>query len=246
MRRLFIALTLFFSAVVVTAAPALYYQHLERASTASLSFARAVESVWFIQTPAGTGSGVLIATDTFVTAAHVVAGLTKVQVKHPKLTGGGLHDADVLYVDLRFDIAILKTHDNLTGPIATQATRSPAPGERVVAVGFPLGLSDVVLTEGFMNGRRDIPYFELGNALITSAAIAPGNSGGALFYQSLSGEWVFAGVAHAILGANYGVQSFPVWHISLFIPVESFDLAIACAVRGVEASCVPPHVGETP
>lgn len=82
-------------------------------------------------------------------------------------------------------------------------------GEKVHAVGNPLGLTDVV-TEGTVSGFQNIDS-SMGTVIQTTAAINPGNSGGPLLLELGPGVYVVVGINTAIYpGANLVGFSVPI------------------------------------
>ncbi len=138
---------------------------------------------------AAEGSGFVIRHDGnasyLLTNNHVVAGATKVLVLMPD----GRHFTTAIQgTDPQGDIAVLKVSEaNL--PLATwgDSTQLRA-GQRVVAIGSPLG-NEGSVTSGIISalhrsisagGRVTGPSESLPDVLQTDAAINPGNSGGPL------------------------------------------------------------------
>jgi S1-C subfamily serine protease len=138
----------------------------------------------------GTGSGFLIDRAGHVlTNYHVVEGSSDVKLL---LSGGRTFDARLVGTAPAFDIALLRA--DTAG--ATETDLAPLPlgdsdkleiGQKVLAIGNPLGLHNT-LTTGVLSGlSRDIPGAPvgLGQAFLqTDAAINPGNSGGPLLDSS--------------------------------------------------------------
>lgn len=79
---------------------------------------------------------------------------------------GGVNEDDVAIGEVDCD----------TGTVAEVATREPPVGGRIYVSGHPYNTEVAVLTEGFVRGW-------LGEYLALSAAAAPGNSGGPVFYE---------------------------------------------------------------
>jgi len=124
--------------------------------------------------PLRLGSGFLIDSEgTFATNYHVIAGAQAIQVK--------FQDSDDLIAvqgiystDSNKDLAILKLSISGKQPLPLSPSR-PIVGERVVAIGNPLGLESSV-SEGIVSGiRRVSEDFELYQI---TAPLSPGNSGG--------------------------------------------------------------------
>src|SRR5699024_5899372 len=120
-----------------------------------------------------------------VTNNHVIEGAQKVEVS---LENGDLVKASVVGSDALTDLAVLKIdakHVNYAIPFANSDALKK--GERVVAIGSPLGLEfSGTATEGILSAvNRTISVDTSAgewalDVLQTDAAINPGNSGGAL------------------------------------------------------------------
>jgi S1-C subfamily serine protease len=147
----------------------------------------------------GVGSGVVIVdTGIILTNMHVVVGSERIQV----VFDDGLEaDADVIGLRPEHDLAVLKARkipDDL--PAATlRSTNDLAPGDEVIAVGFPFGIGPSV-SAGVISGLRREYGSRDGKRLLTNliqfdAAVNPGNSGGPLV--TADGEVV--GIVTAIL-----------------------------------------------
>lgn len=108
------------------------------------------------------------------TNAHVVADAVNVVVR----LGTERHTAKVEYVDKDLDLALVLAPDVVIKAAWIASQKSAlVPGERVYAIGAPLGLEHTI-TEGIFSARRENKGVSL---LQTSAAISSGNSGGGLF-----------------------------------------------------------------
>lgn len=149
------------------------------------------------------GSGFLISGDGYiVTNNHVVENATKVTVK---LQDDTEYDADIIGLDPRTDLALLKVREARTDlPYVEFASDEARVGDWVVAVGNPFGLGGTV-TAGIVSARgRDINASAYDDFLQIDAAVNRGNSGGPSF--NTSGEVV--GVNTAIFspsGGNVGI-----------------------------------------
>ena len=146
------------------------------------------EAVVLIRTPIGLGSGFLIHPDGYiVTNDHVVAGERQISVTQFKGSGATLakqnfDNVKILATGGNLDLALLKIEgrgDGFKFPFVTLGS-SPnlRQGERVFAIGSPLGLERSV-SEGIVSLRNRIVYGRL--HIQTTAEISPGNSGGPLF-----------------------------------------------------------------
>lgn len=120
------------------------------------------------------GSGVVIASRKVVTNCHVVTPGNEAAVL---VKGGKELDAKVIALDLERDLCLLEVDVTPTRPIELRPVSSLAVGERVFAVGSPVGLAQS-LSEGVISGLRSEGNVSL---VQTTAAISPGSSGGGLF-----------------------------------------------------------------
>jgi S1-C subfamily serine protease len=147
----------------------------------------------------GVGTGVVIKDDgTILTNFHVVAGAKKLRVT---FFDGTEADATVVGVQADKDLAVLKPQkipDDLQ-PAILGSSQQLAPGDGVVAVGFPFGIGPSV-SSGVVSGLNRQFKSQDGKQNLTGliqfdAAANPGNSGGPLI--NMSGEMV--GIVTAIL-----------------------------------------------
>ena len=150
------------------------------------------------QRSAGEGSGVVLDKNgSILTNNHVVAAAANGGEISVVLSDGRVFsNIEIVGLDPTTDLAVLRISDPPSDlPPATLGDSSKVvPGQPVMAVGNPLGLSDSVTT-GIVSavdrpvttqGEADSPFQGGGaepvvtNAIQTDAAINPGNSGGAL------------------------------------------------------------------
>ncbi|WP_232376604.1 S1C family serine protease [Amycolatopsis aidingensis] len=149
------------------------------------SYANVVEqvapSVVTVRTERGVGSGVVFREDVVLTNRHVVAGRSSVRIG---FADGTESAGEVLATDRITDLAVIRT-ERAGLPVAKFRTELPRPGDRVLALGSPLGLQNTV-TAGIVSGlHREVPgassrTHALVDLIQTDAPISPGNSGGAL------------------------------------------------------------------
>jgi S1-C subfamily serine protease len=166
----------------------------------------------------GVGTGVVIVDKgVILTNLHVVLGAKRVQV----VFADGLEaEASVTGMQPEHDLAVLQAHkvpDDLVAA-TMRSTGDLAPGDRVIAVGFPFGIGPSV-TAGVVSGLRREFVSPEGKRLLTNliqfdAAANPGSSGGPLV--TARGEVV--GVVTAIL--NPSDQRFFVG-IGFAVPIEN-------------------------
>jgi len=144
------------------------------------------EAVVLIRTPIGLGSGFLIHPDGYiVTNDHVVAGERQISVTQFKgsrteLVKRNYDNVKIVATGGNLDLALLKIEgEGFKFPFVILGD-SPnlKQGERVFAIGSPLGLERSV-SEGIVSLRNRIISDRL--HIQTTAEISPGNSGGPLF-----------------------------------------------------------------
>jgi S1-C subfamily serine protease len=171
----------------------------------------------------GVGSGVVIVdTGVILTNMHVVAGAERIVVT---FSDGLESDAVIVGVRPEHDLAVLqakKLPDDL--PAATlRSTSDLAPGDEVIAIGFPFGIGPSV-SAGVVSGlRREYRSREGGEVLTNliqfDAAVNPGNSGGPLV--TADGEVV--GIVTAILNPT---EQHVFIGIGFAVPIENAASAI--------------------
>ncbi len=162
----------------------------------------------------GTGSGIVLSRDgVILTNNHVVAEAADGGTLKVAFSDGRTASATIVGRDPGADVAVIKA-DGVTDLTPAQLGSSAAlrVGQRVVAIGSPLGLSGTVTTGIVSALNRPVVSGEAGgssqsvlNAIQTDAAVNPGNSGGALV--DLDGRVVGINSAIATLGAAQGGQS---------------------------------------
>src|SRR6476620_7244688 len=141
------------------------------------------DSVAYITTGVGTGSGFVVSNDGYiVTNAHVVEGANG-QIK-AKVGDGQALEAKLVGEDASTDLALLKVSATNLKPLALGDSSTVQVGDPAYAIGNPFGL-DRTLTTGVISAlQRQISSpngFSIDDVLQTDAAINPGNSGGPLF-----------------------------------------------------------------
>lgn len=162
------------------------------------------EAVVQIRTPAGLGSGFFLNEDGFlITNFHVIEGETQISVEVYHQKNGQLERkvykrVRIVAMNKFADLALLQVEDRDAPKFKFVRIGNSdvlAVGERVFAIGSPLGLERTV-TEGILSTKTRQMSGDL--YLQTTAQINPGNSGGPLF--NLRGEVV--GVTN--MKATYG------------------------------------------
>ena len=191
------------------------------------------------QTAGGEGSGVVLDEEGHVvTNNHVVSGAGEDARITVTLDDGATYDATVAGTDHSTDLAVITISDppDDLEPMSTGSSQDLAVGDPVMAVGNPLGLAGTVTTgivsaldrpvttssgRGEEQGSPFAPEQEesapvVTSAVQTSAAVNPGNSGGALV--DASGRLVGINSSIADVGGSGG-QSGSIG-IGFAIPVD--------------------------
>jgi serine protease Do len=150
------------------------------------------------------GSGVIVSPQGYVlTNNHVVEGATDVRVSLPDKRE---LKARIIGRDSKTDVAVLKVEAKDLQVLPFGDSSKMYPGNFVLAIGNPFGLSHTV-TMGIVSatGRGNLDIEDYEDFIQTDAAINPGNSGGALI--NVRGELI--GINTAILsgggGGNQGI-----------------------------------------
>ena len=151
----------------------------------------------------GAGTGMVVRADGIVlTNAHVVEGVTQIEVK---FADGSVRSADVIGVSGDTDVALVRVRD--AANLATVTLGRSADllvGEDVVAIGNALALpGGPTVTRGIVSALDRTIETERGTlqgVIQTDAAINPGNSGGPL----ANGAGEVIGINTAVTGQNIG------------------------------------------
>jgi len=166
------------------------YRQNPRASVQPLGalVERLGEAVVMIRTPTGLGSGFIVHQDGYVvTNDHVVAGeriisITQFRKGKNELIKENYNNVRIVATGGNIDLALLKIEGQSMQKkfptVALGNSNDLKQGERVFAIGSPLGLERSV-SEGIVSLRNRIIQARL--HVQTTAAISPGNSGGPLF-----------------------------------------------------------------
>ncbi len=139
--------------------------------------------------------------------------------------------AEVVGYDKIFDLAILKVVKNLPSKIKFGDSDSLKEGEKVIAIGNPVGLTNTV-TSGVVSATKR-RFIQIGSIIQIDAALNPGNSGGALIDENgyLVGI-TFAGFLN-LQNLNFAIPSNLVLNdvFKLFRKGEVKRSWIGCAVE---------------
>jgi S1-C subfamily serine protease len=148
-----------------------------------------------------------------VTNYHVTNGAKRADVT---FTDGNIYSANVVGNDPNADIAVLQITSDFSEenvkPIPLANSSALRPGEQVIAIGNPFGLSGTITTGIVSQKGRLLPNpdtgFSIPDTIQTDAAVNPGNSGGPLLNTQgqvigmntaiFSSTGVYSGVGFAI------------------------------------------------
>lgn len=148
------------------------------------------------------GSGVVIVdSGVILTNLHVVAGADKIGLR---FADGTESEASLVSIQPENDLAVLQAKtlpDDLTAA-TMRSTGDLAPGDQVVAVGFPFGIGPSV-SAGVVSGLKRDYLSPQGKRVLTNliqfdAAANPGNSGGPLVTM----DGAVVGIVTAILNPS--------------------------------------------
>ena len=171
----------------------------------------------------GVGTGVVIVDKGIIlTNLHVVQGAQTIKV----VFSDGLEStASITGIQPENDLAVLQAHKIPDDMIAAtmRSTGDLAPGDHVLAVGFPFGIGPSA-SAGVISGlkrtfRSPEGKQDLRNLIQFDAAANPGNSGGPLV--TMDGEVV--GIVTAILNPN---QQRSFVGIAFAVPIENAASAV--------------------
>lgn len=178
------------------------------------------ESVVQVRTPGGLGSGFIINEEGYlITNFHVIESETQISIevyhqKNGQFERKAYKEVRIVAMNKFEDLALLKIDDKNSPKFSCVAlgdSDAMAVGDRVFAIGSPLGLERTV-TEGILSTKTRQLQGEL--YLQTTAQINPGNSGGPLF--NLRGEVVGVTNMKMTFGEGLGF-AIPVEAVKFFL-----------------------------
>jgi S1-C subfamily serine protease len=145
--------------------------------------------------PIRQGSGFFVdANGKLVTNFHVIRDAAGAVVKSSD--GAFYQVAGVLKTDKQNDLAVLRVLGKDFRPLPLGDSDAAHVGDKVLAIGSPLGLDETV-SDGLISGIRDADGFKV---FQTTAAISSGSSGGALL--NLRGQVIGVTTAQLTAGQN--------------------------------------------
>jgi S1-C subfamily serine protease len=137
----------------------------------------AIKSVVTIKTDTGQASGFFIAENGYViTNEHVIDGITAAVIV---TYDGKTHSVTLIGKDVNMDIALLKIESASYSELPLANSNGVQVGEKVIAIGNPLGLQFSV-SEGIVSAIHRTGDNKLDAYIQTDASLNPGNSGGPL------------------------------------------------------------------
>ena len=181
--------------------------------------------------PQALGSGFLVRPNgVFITNFHVVQHASAVQLKLP----GGREFAatGVIALSTDWDIAILKVEADGLPVVSLGDSDTVKVGERVVAIGSPLGLEKTV-SDGLISAiREDKPGEKI---FQVTTPVSQGSSGGALL--NMKGEVIGIIVASVPEGQN----------LNLAIPINYAKPLIRDGpIEAINSQALVPQIGQCP
>lgn len=173
---------------------------------------------WGYQTTsAASGSGFILSADGYVlTNYHVIEDSNAITVS---MYDGSSYEAALIGYDEGNDIAVLKIEAEGLVPVVLGDSDNLNVGDRVVAIGNPLGELTFSLTAGHLSAIERQVTMSSGatmNLMQTDCAINSGNSGGALF--NLYGEVI--GITNAKYSSNGSSSEASIDNIGFAIPMN--------------------------
>jgi S1-C subfamily serine protease len=194
-------------------------------------------------TPAGVGSGLVVASDGLIlTNSHVVAGASAIDVS---MADGQRAAARLIGEDPHSDIAVLRTDEQLKAPsLSFFDSKRLHPGQLAIAIGNPLGFEQTV-TAGVVSavGRslRATTGRLIDDVIQTDAALNPGNSGGPL----VDSRGRVIGINTAVIRGAQGICFSVAGNTALYVLTQILQHGrVRRASLGIEgaATAIPAHV----
>jgi len=169
---------------------------------ASAAVQRVRAAVVRVATRSGVGTGVIVEEGLVMTNAHVVRGDASPSIT---LADGRTVPGRVLGRDEEVDLALVQIEVTGIPPITWGDSDALRPGERLLAIGYPLGGSvftsgEASVTSGIFSAHRELR----GRSYVqTDTPLNPGNSGGPLV--NLKGEVI--GINTLVVGRTPELQA---------------------------------------
>lgn len=183
--------------------------HVDSCHAPGLVTLDSIVRVAALETGGGDASGVVIAPNLVLTAAHVLGGEDVGLV----YIGQQYRQALVLGRDVQSDLALLGVGTDLLIPISI-SRNVLADDEAVWAVSYPLAQQQITTRGQFF-------YYREGG-LLTSAAIDAGSSGGGLL-RCINGEFSLAGMIRSYMAYYRQGKQVMVPERSISVPAETIE-----------------------
>ena len=140
-----------------------------------------IQRPWQELTGGGSGSGAVIGDGIILTCAHCISDAAYIRVR--KHNEDNLYHGAVTFIDNDADLALVKVDDPAFMKDVTpmELGETPHVQDDVLAIGYPIGGTDISFTRGIVSRIEDIRYSHGWTILLgiqVDAAINPGNSGG--------------------------------------------------------------------
>ena len=185
-----------------------------------------------------------------VTNYHVTNGARRADVT---FTDGNTYSANVVGKDPNSDLTVLQitsgfSQENVK-PLPLANSSAVRPGQQVIAIGNPFGLSGTITTGIVSQKGRLLPNsdtgFSIPDTIQTDAAINPGNSGGPL----LNAQGQVIGMNTAIFSST-GVYSgvgfaIPSNTIAKEVPILIKDGTYTHPWLGIAGSSITPEIAQS-
>ncbi|MGB9144088.1 MAG: trypsin-like peptidase domain-containing protein [Aestuariivirga sp.] len=195
------------------------------------------------KTPAGVGSGLVVASDGLIlTNSHVVSGASAIEVA---MADGQKSAARLIGEDPHSDIAVLRTDVHLKAPaLSFFDSKSIRPGQLAIAIGNPLGFEQTV-TAGVISATGRSMRASTGrlidDVVQTDAALNPGNSGGPL----VDSRGRVIGINTAVIRGAQGICFSVAANTALYVLTQVLQHGrVRRASLGIEgaATPIPRHI----
>ena len=190
------------------------------------------------RTPAGVGSGLVVASDGLIlTNSHVVNGASAIDVL---MADGQKSAARIIGEDPHSDIAVLRTDVHLKAPaLSFYDSKSIRPGQLAIAIGNPLGFEQTV-TAGVVSATGRSMRSQTGrlidDVIQTDAALNPGNSGGPL----VDSKGRVIGINTAVIRGAQGICFSVAANTALYVLTQVLQHGrVRRASLGIEGAATP-------
>lgn len=149
--------------------------------------------------PTGTGSGIMIGSKGYILTNNHVAGAGRFYAVKIENDDNTYKTDELIKYNSVFDLAIIRINRILNPLPVYKGGRELVRGQKVVAIGSPMGLFNTV-SDGIISAFRK---FEDIDMLQFTAPISPGSSGGALI--NMYGEVIGVITAHMVDAQNINI-----------------------------------------